>query len=488
MAAIVFGGPTVWAGSVDEEGFRTYTVRFRVKADFGDGPATVLNAAGLPVPGAPWSVLSDSDPWVWFRQNGTATLDQHKEGEAHQWWVVDLTASNKPPEADKEGCAEDEVTDPLLEPQKVGGSFADTTLEATEDRRGNKLLTTSHEPMRGKAVEFDSDHATVKIEQNVAVLELSLFSSMKNCVNDRPMWGVPARCVKLSKASWEKKWHGQCHVYFTRSFEFEVAATWDPLTQTLVSGFDRDIVSEGYNVLQGRWEPGGPDGWVWVLTPLPGIVRTLSISSLSEDVSGYLSVVFTADHELEVGQSFDITGANPSDYNGTYAVLEVRTTTQVIVPHPDTEAPWTSGGTASVPKMPDPGNPAHFIRATDHHGNYKRIVHDKDGKPAIAHAVPLQSISFNYDFMFVEMEEEHGLAVDEKFAIRDADPPYLDGTYPVVEVTSPTQVKVFKPVDNATWTAGGTCYVKGIPHEVHVEYYPARNFFELGIPANLELP
>ncbi len=94
-------------------------------------------------------------------------------------------------------------------------------------------------------MEFDNNRGVVKIKQNTGsfFLGVTLPSIMLNCVNDRELWGIPARCIKLSSAPTDRKFYGHCEVYWARSLEFEIDRnTWD-----------REILDEGNKVLHGHW-------------------------------------------------------------------------------------------------------------------------------------------------------------------------------------------------------------------------------------------
>jgi hypothetical protein len=94
-------------------------------------------------------------------------------------------------------------------------------------------------------MEFDAHRATVVVRQNVASLGLATFTQMINTVNSAPLWGLPARHVKLSNVPWEKKYEGSCDAYYTRSLEFDID----------FNGFDREVPDVSRKAL-GRWDHG----------------------------------------------------------------------------------------------------------------------------------------------------------------------------------------------------------------------------------------
>jgi hypothetical protein len=255
MAGHLKDGPRTWRGGRDEEGYREFFVRHLVYTDSPrDGPYTVMNTPGLPLPGAPWAFDNDLDPWAFCKPDMTVTILQEREGDPNIWWAVDQTFTTKP--LPKSRCQEQQPEDPMQEPMKFSGSLVKYTEEATFDRFNQPILTSSHEQIRGPVVEFDRNRPTLRIEQNVLLLELAVCNAMVDTVNDAEIWGYPRRCVKLGGFSWEEKYYGTCYRYYTRVFDFEFNA----------NTFDREAIDEGTKVLHGRWNP---TTGAWQLINLP---------------------------------------------------------------------------------------------------------------------------------------------------------------------------------------------------------------------------
>lgn len=239
MATFIVGGQTKWSMTRDESGYRTYKITFRVRGTSRDGPLNVLTTPGLPLVGAPWGFGLDADYYVWCRFD--AEVNPVVTEEPNKDWLVTHTFSNKPAGW---RCNDTPTADPIFEPQKVSGSFVKYTEEATYDRFGAAILTSAGEPIRGPQVEFDKNRPCVEIEQNVLDLQLGTVAAMVDTVNDSPLWGLPARCIKLSDFSWDRKYQGSCYAYYTRKFKFDVR----------YETFDRTVLDEGTMVLRGTWD------------------------------------------------------------------------------------------------------------------------------------------------------------------------------------------------------------------------------------------
>lgn len=253
MTASVVGGPRSWRATRDDDGHREYRIKHLVlTTSILDGPATVMDAAGLPFIGSFWAFGNDFDLFAYCTPQRTITIHQELEGDPNVWWMAESVFSTKP----RNRCSDEQIDDPLLEPDRVSGSFVKYTEEATKDRNGDAIKSSSHEMLRGPQNEWDANRPTVSIEQNRATLGLETFSQMVDTVNDSALWGVGARRIKLSNVSWERVLFGTCDFYYIRRLEFDIN----------FNTFDRDLMDEGTKALNGRW---GTDG-TWTLIDIGG--------------------------------------------------------------------------------------------------------------------------------------------------------------------------------------------------------------------------
>lgn len=245
-----------WSMTRDMDYNRDYSISILVELDFPlnvftgsslQGPAIVSNTPGLPVIGDTWNFADDVDVWAYCKAR--TTIEQFGNDVPNQYFLVTYLFSTKPDRR----CNETAIEDPLLEPPKLSGSFTKYTLEATQDRFGNPILTSSFEQIRGPQNEWDANRQTVKIAIPVAQLNLQTVSSCMDTVNEFELWGNSPRCVKLSNASWEQVFFGTCYVYYRWEYEFEVNSdTWD-----------RDFLDQGTKALHGENRQGN-----WVITPI----------------------------------------------------------------------------------------------------------------------------------------------------------------------------------------------------------------------------
>ena len=233
MVAIARGF-TDWSLSIDKDGHRDYRLLWEVDTTSNaDGPAVVANAAGLPTVGTTWAFGNDVDLWAFCWPNWVISPVLTKE--ANRQWTVEQVFSTKP----LNRCQDNSIENPLLEPDRINGSFVRYVKEVTQDRFGEPLKTSSHELIRGAIAEFDHNRPTVTVEKNLASLPLVSFAPMIDSVNDATLWGLPARCVKLSNASWRRHLYGTCTYYYTVTYEFDID----------YYDFDRKAIDEGTKVL-----------------------------------------------------------------------------------------------------------------------------------------------------------------------------------------------------------------------------------------------
>lgn len=419
MATRVRPGQTKWSMTRDGEGHRIYLVTFLIEADSSlDGPATVLQTSGLPTYGQTWAIDNDIDVWAWCKWDAKVTPVRTEE--PNYYWTVEMTFSTKPPE---KTCKNAQVEDPLLEPMKVSGSFIKYMEEATVDRYGRPILSSSLERMKGPQLEFDNTRMEVNIEQNVPVLQLDLLSRLDNTVNAYPLWGLPRRYIKLSNITWERKFYGQCHVYFTRRFSFEIR----------FDGFDRDLLDEGTKVLNGHW---AEDSDRWVLDDIgpnpPNKHKPGHFIKATDRNGNYIHVILNG--------------------SGEPATLQVVADERYVavqgsnLDHDLTDTAWWFLIT----------NPVETITAWD---------------PGTVYDIGIVVVF--EDLYYIATAETQASQPSTLFGWRVLGPQLLDqGIYSAL-----TTYELGDTVQVTDEQAAG---------QIHVEYYPESDFLLLGIPADLE--
>lgn len=238
-----------WSLKRDADGHRDYSIEWLVGCtDVADGPLVVLSASGLPAIGATWVFGNDNDPWAFCLP--TCNVKPVLTREPGVWWVVEQTFSTKP----LKRCQTTSIENPLLEPAKLSGTFAKYTKEATKDRNGNPIKSSSHELIKGKAVEVDDSRPGVQVSLNSLTLPLSTIAPMIDTVNDAMLWGLVARKIKLSNAPWSRQLYGTCTFYYTITYEFEINDS--------ALGWDRKILDEGTKVLAKGGNKDNPRDFV----------------------------------------------------------------------------------------------------------------------------------------------------------------------------------------------------------------------------------
>jgi hypothetical protein len=239
-------GMTHWEAERTDEGHRDYHVKWRVAtSDPLDGPQVVSFAPELPAVGSWWGqngkMGNEYDVWAFCWPDWKIT-PLTNTGEQDNYWQVEQTFSTRK----LRRCQDVSPQNPLLEPTKIRGTFTKRTEEMQADYQGKPILSSSWEPLKGKAVERDRSLPTVNITRNVLTLPLLNFTSMIDTLNDRYLWGLPPRCVKLSNATWERHLYGVCTYYYTVSYDFEINfntfdfTALDQGTKVLMKGGDKN--------------------------------------------------------------------------------------------------------------------------------------------------------------------------------------------------------------------------------------------------------
>src|SRR5260370_27781801 len=223
----------------DKEGHRTYKVKYTITHDPSTGPAALRNTPFLPISGSIWEWGLGSYDIAGHLTGINAT---EFDNFAFCYWADEIKPcsglTDEPPtqseaiftfstRPENKFCRTQEVEDPLQEPYKVSGSFSKYTEEALYDRFGRRITNSAWEQIRGPVNEWDKNRIIIKLENNVGSASQGyiLPSQFIDCVNIAPLWGFPARTIKLSSAPWEAKFWVSCALYYTRTLEFEIRYT-----------------------------------------------------------------------------------------------------------------------------------------------------------------------------------------------------------------------------------------------------------------------
>ena len=392
MTVRLLNGHTISEGSRDDDGHRTFTVSRLVEAEIVPGavpgPAEVMACPGLPTMGSSYLVDNDFDLWAFCYPHLKVTPFGAKRGHPVQFWEVEQKFSTKP----LKRCQDTTIENPLLEPMKVSGSFQKYTKEANKSYLGRHFKSSSHETIKGAGAEFDRNRPTVRIEQNVAVLDLHIFSQMIDCVNDEPLWGLAKRCIKLSQPAWSRSLWGTCNFYYTRIFDFDID----------YNTFDRKVPDEGTKVLHGHWRFGkkhkGVDEFKleFMGETTPGLDNSCSASDVQSALialttigSGNVSCTGGPLPDTPIQIEFINALANLNvdlitvDNRNLHSLERTQfgsvSSNEIQLLSAITNA-WILDDIDGSP--PDPDNPAHFDRYKDRNGENARVLLNGYGLPA----------------------------------------------------------------------------------------------------------
>jgi hypothetical protein len=265
-----------WEVSQDEIGHRDYIAIVQVMALSHEGPAAVLTAAGLPVPGSTWQFDGDSDVFAYCKTVKECKQRVEVEGEHCLIWDVTLHFTSRP---DLSKCEVGPFDSPLTQCPKISGHSVRKTREGVTQADGiSPIINSAYEQIRGPNNEWDYSHSGVKIEMNVgSFFFVTTAIGLVDYVNTQLMWGFPSRCVKLSNVTWEKKFYGgasgTCNVYWTLVMDFEIQQIDPAATESVgvlgpLGGWDRLVIDEGTKVLNGHWNQTTGQ---WIIDPKAGL-------------------------------------------------------------------------------------------------------------------------------------------------------------------------------------------------------------------------
>jgi hypothetical protein len=443
MAFTIREGPRRKELSVDDDRHRTYQVTYLLQTDDPlDGLYTAYNTSGLPVEGDAWQFGNESDVWAFCK----ATRKVRELGQDGPNFLVeiDFEFTTKPPETSR--CSEESVTDPLLEPMKISGSFIKMMEEGVVDRFGRAIVSSSWERFRGQQNEWDANRPQVVIEQNVPSLQLEVFSWLVDCVNDRLMWGLPARCIKLSDATWDEKYYGKCYKYYTRKFTFDINR----------KGWDRRFLDEGTKVLKGHWTQNQHWEVERIDGELPNRFNPAHFVSFT-DFNGQPITGVLNGFGLPAGVCIDGLGDEDSNIQDTF-IMKEATSTGSPLDHYDFWVPYLPVSTGEVLGSPSTWN------ATTKYERGNTVSRTVSGSPRI------------YLALSDSLGEDPGLADSSNWV-------HLTGGLTDGGVFSDATTYTIGQyvVESAGTGTGGACN-KTTPGYVDVQKYYQANLFLLSVP------
>ena len=224
-------------------GERNWTRYFQVLTDsLSDGPVIVTTAAGIPTPNSLYVFGSESDGLAYAKSANAALLDSKKR----TLWLVTVEYTT----AEESSCSDISNDDPMAEPAVITVSGSDFQAIAIKDKDGNAVKNSAGDAFDPPVMKNDS-HLTLRIEKNVATLDLNFLSDYANAVNTDTFFGLTARKWLARPANAQQVYRGDCDPYWKISMEF-------------LSNFDQwdfSVLDQGFFKLDaGKRKRIAPDG------------------------------------------------------------------------------------------------------------------------------------------------------------------------------------------------------------------------------------
>lgn len=208
--------------SEGDDGTVTYSVRYRVTTERGDGPAIAATASGLPQRGDTYSYGNETDPFASCRNRSIAC---ESFNETAKLWIVTCSYSTKGSSQDpgQNGSG----TDPI---NWNWTARLDTwaRMEAPDfDRNNRALVNAVWEPFLPPP-ERENPDPLIILEKNHPTINLTQWAEAQGKVDSVALWGLPAnRMVKLRKWTADPHWVGPGFMYWRWKLEVEVKfARW----------------------------------------------------------------------------------------------------------------------------------------------------------------------------------------------------------------------------------------------------------------------
>ena len=255
-------GILTWKVKQDELGHRDYSLTFKVASSVGYSPYAVLSATGLPTYGSTWyfpsDFIIDQDDYAYCKLV-TEVTPMISDGDPDRFWQVTCEFTTRP---DLSKCQITPFTNPLLQCPKISGHSTRRTIEATLDIYGQPILNSAYEQIRGPNNEWDDSRTGVRVEMNVGSWSnvLACLAAL-DYLNQDTLWGYGPRHIKLSNVTWEKKYYGDCTIYYTVTLDFDIIPyfqnglfpTYPNPYGLTVGTWDRLVQDQGTKVLRGHF-------------------------------------------------------------------------------------------------------------------------------------------------------------------------------------------------------------------------------------------
>lgn len=213
-----------WDLNVDDQtGHRDYHLRTLVETtSVDDGPQVAGQAPGIPDWGAYWTFGNENDPWAFCHPQASVTAYD----SSWKHWVVDQLFSTRPIWR----CQDFQPSNPVFEPPRISGSFVNGGKAYTNYNANGDPVTNStglewaspFGPLGAFPTLTGATIQTVIVEMNSLFMSLPALNAAVTCINDSPMWGMPAHSVLLANASFNRVLFGVCNLYYIIRLEFYV--------------------------------------------------------------------------------------------------------------------------------------------------------------------------------------------------------------------------------------------------------------------------
>lgn len=223
--ALKFLGLHDYSSSRGADGHVTYNPEYLVETDdpYSLNHNDFETVTGMPSVGDVWAYGSSNDPAAVCNTVTSMRPLTDTRNEPTNWFIVGKQFTSRPNTTSSSGG-----TNPLTEPPRIGGNFANELKEQRFDKDGNLVLSSSGELITGPETEIPVGFEIVLVGRNISSSPRAFVSSLFNRVNSVVMWGEPARSVLFNRYKWEQLYY-LGSPYYTLDMGFEVHSEgWDP--------------------------------------------------------------------------------------------------------------------------------------------------------------------------------------------------------------------------------------------------------------------
>lgn len=262
-------------GGIGRGAERTFTTVYQVQTDDkNDGPITARDAAGVPAWLSTFTYGNDADVGAVLYDKRAKLMNAE---ESYKFW--DVTCRYGTGSIADTGRESDQFVDnPIDLATRWSGTYIQMQRPYDQDNSDNAIKNSAGDPFVDPPAVGDDSRMGITVLKNFSALNLSLWSTYPDAVNNAVWWGLGVRTIKVQRIAWTEEFY-EGVPYYPVTFEFHIKFdTWD--FELLNAGYRQKTAGgKAERILDER---GLPVSHPWPLTAGGAALTQAQIDSDSE--------------------------------------------------------------------------------------------------------------------------------------------------------------------------------------------------------------